>query len=78
MTETPPKKDAKSIFLKQNRSGPGRGLCAAAGIAIVAGLYYAGYIPAESSIMAGVAYAAAGAATGILVYGIYDIIRKML
>lgn len=76
MTDEPRKKDAKSIFLKQNRSG--RGLCAAAGIAIVAGLYYAGYIPAESSIMAGVAYAAAGAAAGILVYGIYDIFRKML
>ncbi|MDD9907243.1 MAG: hypothetical protein OXT06_27005 [Rhodospirillaceae bacterium] len=78
MTETPPKKDAKSIFLKSNRSGAGRGLCAAAGIAVVAGLYHAGYIPADSSVMTGVAYAAAGAAGGILVYGIYDIIRKLM
>ena len=78
MTETPPKKDAKSIFLQSNRSGTGRGLCAAAGIVIVAGLYHAGYIPADSSVMTGVAYAAAGAAGGILVYGIYDIIRKLM
>ena len=78
MTETPPKKDATSIFLKSNRSGTGRGLCAAAGIVVVAGLYHAGYIPADSSVMTGVAYAAAGAAGGILVYGIYDIIRKLM
>jgi len=78
VTETPPKKDAKSIFLQSNRSGTGRGLCAAAGIVIVAGLYHAGYIPADSSVMTGVAYAAAGAAGGILVYGIYDIIRKLM
>lgn len=78
MTETPPKKDAKSIFLQSNRSGTGRGLCAAAGIVVVAGLYHAGYIPADSSVMTGVAYAAAGAAGGILVYGIYDIIRKLM
>jgi len=78
VTETPPKKDAKSIFLQSNRSGTGRGLCAAAGIVVVAGLYHAGYIPADSSVMTGVAYAAAGAAGGILVYGIYDIIRKLM
>ena len=76
MTKAPRIKDVKSIFLKPNRAG--RGACAAAGIALVAVLHYAGYIPAESSVMAGVAFAAAGAAGGILVYGIYDIIRKML
>ena len=78
MTKAPRIKDVKSIFLKPNRAGAGRGACAAAGIAIVAVLHYAGYIPAESSVMAGVAFAAAGAAGGILVYGIYDIIRKIL
>lgn len=72
------KPDLKSIFLKPNRTGSGRGICAAIGIAIAAGLYYLGYTPADPTILTGVAFAAAGAAVGILVYGIYDIIRKIL
>ena len=78
MTETPRKKDLKSIFLKPNRSGSGRGLCAAAGIAVMAALHYGGHLPDDTSLLSGIAFAATGAAAGILVYGIYDIVRKML
>ncbi len=70
--------DMKSLLLKPNRPGSGRGICAAAGIAIAAGLYYAGYAPAEPTVLTGIAFAAAGAAAGVLVYGIFDIIRKVL
>jgi hypothetical protein len=70
--------DLKKIFLKPNRTGSGRGVCAAAGIAIAAGLYYAGYTPAEPTLLTGIAFAAAGAAAGLLIYGVFDIIRKVL
>ena len=68
--------DLKKIFLKPNRTGSGRGVCAAVGIAIAAGLYYAGYAPADPTFLSGIAFAAAGAAAGILLYGIFDIIWK--
>lgn len=76
--QKPEKRDLKAIFLKPNRTGSGRGICAAIGIAIAAGLYYSGYAPAEPTMLTGIAFAAAGAAGGILVYGIFDVIRKLL
>ena len=70
--------DKKSLLLRPNHPGYGRGVCAAIGIAVTAILNYLGYTPAEPTMLSGVAYAAAGAAAGVLVYGIYDIIRKTL
>jgi hypothetical protein len=70
--------DKKSLLLRPNRAGYGRGVCAAIGILIAALLYYSGYFPAEPTTLSGIAYAAAGAAVGVLVYGVFDIIRKIL
>ena len=44
----------------------------------MAALHYGGHLPDDTSLLSGIAFAAAGAAAGILVYGIYDIVRKML
>lgn len=66
-----------SLIMRPNHTGYGRGVCAAVGIAIAAALYYLGYTPAEPTMLSGIAFAAAGAAAGLLVYGIYDIIRKV-
>lgn len=73
--KTPEEK--KSLLFGTKRPGPGRGLCAAAGIAIAGGLYYGGFAPAEPTILSGVAYAAVGAAGGVLVYGVFDFVRRV-
>lgn len=71
--------DKKSFWLRPNSSSSrSRAVCAAVGIVVAAGLYYSGYAPAEPTTLSGVAYAAAGAAVGVLVYGIYDFIRKVM
>jgi hypothetical protein len=70
--------EMKPWIMKPKHSGFGRGICAAIGIAIAAGLYYSGYAPAEPTALSGIAYAAAGAAGGVVIYGIFDIIRKIL
>ncbi|NKB56976.1 MAG: hypothetical protein GKS00_11640 [Alphaproteobacteria bacterium] len=70
--------DMKSLIIRPSRSGFGRGICAALGILVAAALYYLGYTPAEPTMLSGIAYAAVGAAGGILVYGIYDVIRTLL
>ena len=68
----------KSWIIRPNRPGFGRGICAALGILVAAAVYYLGYVPAEPTMLSGIAYAAVGAAGGILVYGIYDVIRTLL
>lgn len=68
----------KSWILKPEYSAHGRGVCAAVGVVVAAVLYYKGYAPVEPTALSGVAVAAAGAAAGVLIYGIFDIIRKVL
>lgn len=65
------------MFLKPNHTGTTRGVCAAVGVAVAAGLYYGGYAPAEPTVLSGIAFAAAGAAAGLAVYGVIDVIRNL-
>ncbi len=70
--------DLKSWIFKPEYRAHGRGVCAAVGVAVAAILYYKGYAPAEPTALSGIAIAAAGAAAGVLVYGIFDVVRKIL
>ncbi len=66
----------KSWIFNPNRPPYGRSACVAVGIVVAGTAYYLGFAQAEPTMMAGMAFAALGAVAGILVFGIYDVIRK--
>jgi len=66
----------KSWILDPKPAKRGRALCAGLGVVAVAALNYLGALPAEQTMLSGIAYAALGAIGGLVVYGVYDFIRK--
>jgi hypothetical protein len=78
MNQNPRKIDFKSWILTPKRRSLGRPICAMIGIAATAALYRLGYLSAEPTMLSGIAYAALGAIAGLLVYGVYDMARKVL
>ena len=69
--------DFKSWILTPKRKSPGRPLCAVIGIVATAAAYRLGYLSAEPTMMSGIAFAALGAIAGLVVYGLYDMARKL-
>ncbi len=78
MTQNRPPIDFKSWIFVPKRKGLGRPICAVIGITIAATAYNLGYLSAEPTMMSGIAHAALGAIAGLLVYGLYDLARKLL
>ena len=68
----------KSWIFTSRRKSPGRPICAVIGITAAAVLYRLGYSGAEPTMMTGIAFAALGAIAGLVVYGLYDVARKLL
>jgi hypothetical protein len=69
--------DFKSWIFTSKPKSIGRPICAMIGIVAAATLYRMGYLSAEPTMASGVAFAALGAIAGVVVYGLYDAVRKM-
>ena len=69
--------DFKSWIFTGKRKSAGRPICAVIGIVAAATLYRMGYLNAKPTMASGIAYAALGAIAGVVVYGLYDAVRKL-
>jgi len=78
MNQNRPRINFKSWIMTPKRKSPGRPICAVIGIAGAAALYHLGYLSAEPTMASGVAYSALGAIVGLVVFGLYDAVRKIL